>query len=125
MIENAKVKIKEEMDKSTNPYIKAIGGYLLTNIEINKESAKKINTGELTLQKCLKKTEEIARGRAVNGCAVMSDEEVYKIVREYFEMVAVQDKILQVEVEEIKEVHGITDKEEDISFDVNLEDFFD
>ena len=33
----------------------------------------------------------------------MSDAEVFKIVREYYSFEAVQDKFIQVEVEEIKE----------------------
>lgn len=124
MIEAAKLKIKNEINKSNDPYIKTIGKYLLNNIEINKETAKKINNGEKTLKKSLEEVKKIAKGKAINGCAVMEDEEVYKIVKDYFGLVAVQDKIIQVEAEEIKEKHNINQgKVIDVNFNVRLEDF--
>ena len=104
MIERAIEKIKKEMeDKKENSYIQAIGDYLLKQVEINRDAAEKICNGTKTIEKSLKEVEKVARKKAVAGCAVLSDNEVFKIVREYYQFEAVQDKFIQVEVEEIKE----------------------
>lgn len=126
MLEKAISKIKEEIEKSNDINTKAIGKYLLTQIETNEEAIKNIYDGKKTLKECSKKVVEVARKKAVNGCAILSDEEVYKIVRDYFGIKVIQNKILQVEVEEIKEDHGIVNKPNSSkdSFNVSLEDFF-
>lgn len=125
MLKKAISKIKEEIEKTKDINTKAIGKYLLTQIETNEEAIKNIYDGKKTLKECSKKVVEVARKKAINGCAILSDEEVYKIVRDYFEIKVIQNKILQVEVEEIKEDHGIINKPNSSkeSFNVSLEDF--
>lgn len=104
MIERAIERIKREMkQKKDNSYIQAIGDYLLKQVEINRDAAEKICNGTKTIEKSLKEVEKVARKKAVAGCAVLSDSEVFKIVREYYQFEAVQDKFIQVEVDEIKE----------------------
>lgn len=104
MIEKAIERIKLEMkQKKDNSYIQAIGDYLLKQVEINRDAAEKICNGTKTIEKSLKEVEKVARKKAVSGCAVLSDSEVFKIVREYYQFEAVQDKFIQVEVDEIKE----------------------
>lgn len=104
MIERAIERIKREMkQKKDNSYIQAIGDYLLKQVEINRDAAEKICNGTNTIEKSLKEVEKVARKKAVAGCAVLSDSEVFKIVREYYQFEAVQDKFIQVEVDEIKE----------------------
>lgn len=104
MIERAIERIKREMkQKKDNSYIQAIGDYLLKQVEINRDAAEKICNGTKTIEKSLKEVEKVAKKKAVAGCAVLSDSEVFKIVREYYQFEAVQDKFIQVEVDEIKE----------------------
>lgn len=104
MIERAIERIKREMkQKKDNSYIQAIGDYLLKQVEINRDAAEKICNGVKTIEKSLKEVEKVAKKKAVAGCAVLSDSEVFKIVREYYQFEAVQDKFIQVEVDEIKE----------------------
>nr|DAP71888.1 MAG TPA: PcfK-like protein [Caudoviricetes sp.] len=104
MIERAIEKIKREMkQKKDNSYIQAIGDYLLKQVEINRDAAEKICDGTKTIENSLKEVEKVAKKKAVAGCAVLSDSEVFKIVREYYQFEAVQDKFIQVEVDEIKE----------------------
>lgn len=104
MIERAIERIKREMkQKKENSYIQAIGDYLLKQVEINRDAAEKICNGTKTIEKSLKEVEKVAKKKAVAGCAVLSDSEVFKIVREYYQFEAVQDKFIQVEVDEIKE----------------------
>lgn len=127
MIEKAKLKIKEEIDKAKDPYVKVIGKYLLEQIEINKEAAEDICKGNKSISKSLGEVKKVAKARAVGNYAYMEDEEVYALVRKYFKLEALQHKILELEAEEIKEKNNIADKEESNvlypSFNVSLEDF--
>jgi len=134
MIERAIEKIKKEMeDKKENSYIQAIGDYLLKQVEINRDAAEKICNGTKTIEKSLKEVEKIAKKKAVAGCAVLSDSEVFKIVREYYQFEAVQDKFIQIEVDEIKEQIQEEVKEEKIQekkknkeaddFSINFDDY--
>lgn len=134
MIERAIEKIKKEMeDKKENSYIQAIGDYLLKQVEINRDAAEKICNGTKTIEKSLKEVEKIAKKKAVAGCAVLSDSEVFKIVREYYQFEAVQDKFIQVEVDEIKEQIQEAVKEEKVQskkenresddFSINFDDY--
>lgn len=123
MLEKAILKIKEEIEKSKDINTKAIGKYLLTQIETNEETIKAINENKKTLKECVAEVVKFARTRAINGCAILSDEEVYKKVREYFGINVIQDKMFQVEVEEIKEKHDIKNQESEVVFEASLEDF--
>lgn len=134
MIERAIEKIKKEMeDKKENSYIQAIGDYLLKQVEINRDAAEKICNGTKTIEKSLKEVEKIAKKKAVAGCAVLSDSEVFKIVREYYQFEAIQDKFIQIEVDEIKEQIQEEVKEEKIQekkenkeaddFSINFDDY--
>lgn len=130
MIERAIEKIKREIEqKKDNPYIQAIGDYLLKQVEINRDAAEKICNETKTIEKSLKEIEKVAREKAVSGCAVLSDNEVFKIVREYYSFEAVQDKFIQVEVEEIKEQIQEEVKEEKVQvtkiddFSIDLDDY--
>ena len=134
MIERAIEKIKREMEqKKDNSYIQAIGDYLLKQVEINRNAAEKICNEKKSIEKSLKEVEKVARKKAVAGCAVLSDNEVFKIVREYYQFEAVQDKFIQVEVEEIKEQiqegvneERVKEKKEDSKtddFSINFDDY--
>lgn len=134
MIERAIERIKREMkQKKDNSYIQAIGDYLLKQVEINRDAAEKICNGTKTIEKSLKEVEKVAKKKAVAGCAVLSDSEVFKIVREYYQFEAVQDKFIQVEVDEIKEQiqeevkkEKVQDKKESKEIDdfsINFDDY--
>ena len=134
MIERAIEKIKSEMEqKKDNSYIQAIGDYLLKQVEINRNAAEKICNEKKSIEKRFKEVEKVARKKAVAGCAVLSDNEVFKIVREYYQFEAVQDKFIQVEVEEIKEQiqegvneERVKEKKEDSKtddFSINFDDY--
>lgn len=134
MIERAIERIKCEMkQKKDNSYIQAIGDYLLKQVEINRDAAEKICNGVKTIEKSLKEVEKVAKKKAVAGCAVLSDSEVFKIVREYYQFEAVQDKFIQVEVDEIKEqiqeevkrekVQEKKESKEIDDFSINIDDY--
>ena len=124
MIERAIEKIKAEMGKENNAYVKIIGEYLLKQIEINKNAAEKIVNGDKTIKGSLTEMSKEAKKNQMAGFAILTDAEGFKIVSKYFEFEAVQDKILEVEVNQLKEDHEIEEvkKKEDIDFGVNLDE---
>lgn len=130
MIEKAIAKIKAEMEANKdNGNVQVIGDFLLKQIEINKAAATGILQEEKTILKSLEEMqkEALAKVKKKTGtqCVAMDPVEGFKIVMKYFSFEAVQDKILEVEVNEIKETNDIKSEEvnkKDVSFDVNLED---
>lgn len=76
-------KINAEMaEKSTNPYIQLIGQYLLNLI--TDETAKQVLEANRTIEGSLKTMAIEAKKKAVNGMAMLTDEEGYAIVLTYF-----------------------------------------
>lgn len=132
MIEEAIRKIKDEMEKDKDPGIQQIGLFLLKQIEINKDAAKNIVKEGKTIagsykymgSKALEKVKERKGTQTVH----LTDSEGYKLVMDYFGFEAVQDRMIEVEVDEIKETAGIKKEDpvsssDEIDFNVSVEDF--
>ena len=93
MIDKAKEKIREEMGKSNNVSVIVIGEYLLKQIEVNKSAAEKIIDGEKTIEGSLQEMTKEAKKVAVKGCAVLTDEEGFKIVSKYYGFEGIQQEL--------------------------------
>ncbi|MGL5085065.1 MAG: hypothetical protein ACRC68_05010, partial [Clostridium sp.] len=128
MIQKAIEKINKEMEqKKDHPYIQAIGEMLLRQIEINKDAAEKIGSGTTTIEESYKAVESMAKKKARNGCCGLTYNEVLNEVKKYYKFEAVQDKMLQVEMEEIKEdcnvkVEEVKSNVVKVNFSANLSD---
>ena len=130
MIEKAIEKIKAEMEKNKdNGNVQVIGNFLLKQIDINKDAAAGILQEEKTILKSIDEMqkEALAKVKKKTGtqCIAMDPVEGFKIVMKYFSFEAVQDKILEVEINEIKETNDIkneNEKSNNIDFDINLDD---
>ena len=129
MIEKAIEKIKAEMEKDKAPHIQVVGNYLLKQIEINKVAATAIVKEEKTIKGSVEKMQKEAKKNAINGCGVLTDAEGFEIVRKYFGFEAVQDEIMEVKVQEIKEVVDIKTEikpqDKKVEFKVSLDDLLD
>lgn len=124
LVEDAKSKITKEMAENKGQEVQVIGKYLLKQIEINKDAAEKIKAGDKTIVKAFKQIEDIARKKATKGMYAMEEREVFEIVRKYYELEAIQDKIFEIEIDEIQETHGVKAKEPiDVDFNYSIEDF--
>ena len=86
MLENAIKKIKDEMEKENNPYVKVIGKYLLGVLKDNESAAEKILTEDKTIMKSLKEMEKAAQKVKVGNIGILTDEEGYAIVLKYFDI---------------------------------------
>lgn len=121
MIEEAVKKIEEEM-KNGDSYIKAIGDYVIKNIGVNIDAAKEINEGKLTLKGAMNDIKKIAKSKAVNGCAVMADEEVFSLVAKYYSFNNIQEKIKIDEDKNQGNVVNIEEVKAKKKFSVSLDD---
>lgn len=129
MIEKAIAKIKSEMENNKdNGNVQFIGQFLLKQMEINKDAAVGILQEEKTILKSIDEMqkEALAKVKKKTGtqCIAMDPIEGLKIVMKYFAFEAIQDKILEIEVDQIKEDYKVvqTTKNNDVDFDIKLED---
>ena len=130
MKEKAIEKIKKEMDKNIgNLYIQVIGDYLLKQIELNKEAMEKICSEKNSIGKSIKEIEKLARKSTVNGNLEISENGLFKIIREYYKFEAVQERFLALEMDEIlqeleeEESNKRVNVESEI-FNFNIDDYF-
>jgi hypothetical protein len=94
MIEQATAKIESEMlGKKDNPYIQVVGGFLLKHLDSNPQGAEKVLNKEKTIAKSLDEMKKAAEKKKVGGVAVLTDEEGFKIVLEYFGIGATEEEI--------------------------------
>jgi len=122
MIEKAILKIKEEIKKSNDPYVQVIGNYVLKQIEINIDAAEKIVAEDKTVKKSLEEVKKVAKGKAKNGCAVMADDEVFKLVDKYYGFKAKQISTHEIIVREEAPKEEVK-KSNVIPFKVDLKSF--
>lgn len=78
-------KLNKEMDgANNNPYVQVIGKFLLQHIESNPDDAGKILAADKTIAKSLDAMRKAAEKVKVGNMAMLSDEEGYRIVLQYF-----------------------------------------
>ena len=120
MIEKAKNKIIEEMNKNKDDdYVQVVGDFLINQIEINEDAARIIATGGKNIKDSLKYMENEAKNRA-NGrrCVCINPVEGFKIIMKYFGFEGIQSNIENFAIQEMK--HEEKQEEE---FNVDLNDF--
>lgn len=85
MFDKAIDKIRDEMAvKADNPYIQYVGRYLTDHLQRHPEDAAAILTEGKTIEKSMKEMEKYARDHKSGNCAVVSDQDGFRIVMEYF-----------------------------------------
>lgn len=81
----AVAKIKAEMEQNKdNAYIQVVGNFVLQHISDNPAAAEQIVTEGKTLKGSLDAMRKVAEGKKVGNMAVLTPEEGYKAVLEYF-----------------------------------------
>lgn len=123
MLEKAIEKIKDEMSKNKNPYMKIIGNYVLSQIEVNNSPVhENIVDGSKTLNGSLKAMETEAKKKAVNNVGILTDEEGLAIVAKYFGFEATQISADEAIVNSNVECRKQANKPK-VDFNVSLDDF--
>ena len=87
MIDRARQKLATEMEADKNPYIHVVGHFLMTHLAKNPGDADKIRTKGKTIKGSLRHMESEACKKKVGNCAVLTDEEGFAIVLDYFGIV--------------------------------------
>lgn len=81
----AVMKLRDEMaENAQHSYVQSIGEFLLQHLHERPESASHIMTEGKTIKGSLAAMSDVARKQQVDGCAVLTDEEGYAIVLQYF-----------------------------------------
>jgi hypothetical protein len=85
MLAKAIEKLKAEIDgNKNNPYVQVVGEFLLQHLQENPSNAEKIFQEDKTIGKSLSEMEKAAKKKKVGNCAVLTDQEGFKVVLEYF-----------------------------------------
>lgn len=116
MIEKAIEKIKEEIEENKNSYTEIIGNYVIQHIEINQQATEAIINEEKTLAGSLEQMRKEALKVKQGDIAIRTDEQAFKIIRDYFGFENVQQNIYSSA--EPKEAKATDD-----DFNVSLNDF--
>ena len=116
MLTDAINKLRAEMDNNTNnPYIQAIGEFLLQHLETNPGAAENIISTDKTILNSLDEMKKAAEKKRVGNCAVLTGQEGFEIVLKYFGIDAVAPAKVILSNEK-KMAPG------DVDFDIKLED---
>lgn len=114
-MEQAINKIRMEMDANpNNSYIQIVGRFLLEHIQTHPADAEKICNSQKTISNSLDEMKKAAEKKKIGNCAVLTDQEGFVIVLEYFEIER------QAAASTIKPV-AMPDHTDE-AFDVKLED---
>ena len=116
-MQEAVAKINSEMAANNNPYVQVIGQFLLQHLEKNPQDADKILKDEKSILNSLEAMRKVAEEKMVGNCAVLTDQEGFAVVLNYFEM----DGQVESASTAIPAKNPIT--KTDIDFDVKLEDY--
>ena len=83
-MENAIKKINDEMQKQPdNEYLEIIGQYIIDRCA-SQEDADKVNTEGKTLSGAFDAIKSAAKEKAVNGCGVIRDKDIFNSIDTYF-----------------------------------------
>lgn len=123
MLNEAIKKIKDEMGKNNNPYVKVVGEFLLQHLGANPGAAEKILDKEKSILKSLDEMRKAAKKKKVGNYAVLTDQEGFGIVLKYFGI----DDTVPVALAPTSKERIVSPKRPDekpnVGFDVKLEDF--
>lgn len=84
MMEKALLKIRKEMEENKDQYVKVIGDYLINYINKNPDTANSFCAEGKTIKGSIAVMKEEARKQQKGGVAVLTDEEGFKIILDYF-----------------------------------------
>jgi hypothetical protein len=125
MLETALKKIRDEIEKEKNPYVQVVGEFLTNYLEMNPGAAEKIMTEGKTIIKSLDEMKKAAREKAVNGCAVLTEQEGFEIVLKYYGIEGIpQASTPQAPVPEPKNpVQEIAENNPEINLDFDIDEY--
>jgi len=119
VVDKAIEKIKTEMTaNANNSYVQAVGSMLLQYLEDSPVSAEQVMTEGKTISGSLTEMRKEAEKKKVGNCAVLTDQEGFAIVLQYFGIEAVADH----QPVPAQAVASVVKAKSSTTFDVNLDD---
>jgi len=119
--QEAVLKLKNEIEQSkNNPYVQVVGSFLLSHLESNHQDAEKIMTADKTITKSLDEMQKAAAKKKVGNCAVLTDQEGFAVVLQYFGIGSAVTILAPVAAPIVEPTLKQKSK---VDFDVNLDDF--
>lgn len=130
MREKALAKLDKEMAENKDLYSQALGNMLKEQVKNSDEAAGIIANTDITIASSLEVVKVEAKSKAVNGCAVLTDEEVYKIVLNNYG-IKTRKKVKQEVKKEVSErvekapetVLDVEATEEELDLSFDLDDY--
>lgn len=86
MLRDAIEKLKQEMANEKNPYIQYVGDYLIGYLKNHEDQVEKILAEKKTIAGSMKFMRTVASKKKQGNVAVLTPEEGFKAVLEYFEI---------------------------------------
>ncbi|GCD13177.1 Cas9 inhibitor AcrIIA9 family protein [Clostridium tagluense] len=122
MLNKAIEKLKAEIDgNKNNPYIHVVGEFLLQHLQDNPSNAEKVVQVGKTIGQSLNEMKKAAEKKKVGNCAVLTDQEGFKVVLEYFGIDAAVSTVGVKPQEHIVQAPIAQDKKTNIEFNVELD----
>lgn len=119
MIIQAENKIKAEMEKEKNPYVKTVGDFLIGYIKRNEAEAEKIVADEKkTIMGSIEAMRKEAGKNKVDNMAMLTPEQGFAVVLKYFGIKSKEDVKVEYSFDEAKAGGDFNTK-----FDAKLDDF--
>ncbi|WP_036217095.1 hypothetical protein [Lysinibacillus sphaericus] len=99
MVEQAMAKLSAELRvEKVNPYVAAVGNFLMDFLEDNPSSAEKFMAEGKTIIGSMKDVRKEAEKVQVNNCGVLTSEQGFEIVLKYFDITTGDTPDKQVDV---------------------------
>lgn len=122
MLNKAIKKIKAEIDSNkNNSYIQVVGEFLLQHLQDNPTNAEKVVQVGKTIGQSLNEMKKAAEKKKVGNCAVLSEQEGFKVVLEYFGIDAAVSEVGVKPQEHIVQAPIAQVKKPNIEFNVELD----
>ncbi|MFT5871133.1 MAG: hypothetical protein ACI8WT_000031 [Clostridium sp.] len=121
MIEKASEKLKAEIVKSNDPCIQVIGEFLQQHLQDNHSNAEKILQEGKTIEKSFEEMRKVAAKKKVGNHAVLTDQEGFRIVLEYFGIESSITNTVSKVKAPVVELPVIKKQESEIEFNVELD----
>lgn len=122
MLNKAIEKLKAEIDgNKNNPYVQVVGEFLLQHLQDNPSNSEKIVQEGKTIGESLSEMRKVAEKKKVGNCAVLTDQEGFKVVLKYFGIDAAVTVTGVKPQEHMVQAPIAQDKKTNIEFNVELD----
>jgi len=124
MLEKAIEKLKAEIDgNKSNPNIQVIGEFLLEQLDSNDKISEKLIIEGKTIKGSIDEMKKVAKTKAVGGCGMLTDQEGFGIVLNYFDIKFTPLTVSPIPIAAVKVPTApvVQDKKPDIDFNVELD----